>query len=485
MVNDSMENEAEVFAPIVVPSVFSLNETTGEVQHNWLPITDPAATKRRLEGELSDSDLEDFAGILQALAAGNRKRPPKKRARKDTSKTTGDKDKTGEDSDDVDYVPSEDGESTTTSDARTTSPETMSEEDGIALRPDGTVYFPKRKRTAALAVAGRRRKRKVIECPEVKNIADLLAMIAVIDEGKQEYKSIDNQMLQRCKSPLEDLNRMVGLESVKETVMFQILYYIQNLHQRENGDIGQEEYLHTVIYGPPGHGKTEVAKIIGRLYQSMKILSDRGVFKVAHRDDFIAEYLGQTAVKTRKLLESCRGGTLFIDEVYSLAPPKRGDDSYSKEALDTLTAFLSEHKNDICVIIAGYEDDVKQCFFGANHGLERRFPWVHTIKRYHNNELVEIYTRMIDRIGWTSGPTPEEMAGVFDRNKQLFKSAGGSIETFISKCKMFHSKRVFSNAIATRKLITLQDIDAALLYIRQHNASPEKEMSMEVKMMYM
>ena len=81
----------------------------------------------------------------------------------------------------------------------------------------------------------------------------------------------------------------------------------------------EEEYLHTMIYGPPGCGKTTVAKIIGKIYQGLGILSRKGTFKIAYRDDFIAGYLGQTAIKTQKLLKSSIGGVLFIDEVYALS----------------------------------------------------------------------------------------------------------------------------------------------------------------------
>ena len=168
------------------------------------------------------------------------------------------------------------------------------------------------------------------------------------------------------------------MKCLKETVFYQILYYLQNMHLRDNSS----EYLHTMIYGTPGCGKTTVAQIIGKIYQTLGVLSRNGIFKIAHRDDFIAGYLGQTATKTQKLLKSCIGGILFIDEVYSLAPRENDKDSFSKEALDTLTAFLSEHKNDFCCIAAGYEEDVENCFFAMNKGLKRRFPWVHKIDNY-------------------------------------------------------------------------------------------------------
>ena len=138
---------------------------------------------------------------------------------------------------------------------------------------------------------------------------------------------------------------------------------------------------------------TSVARIIGCIYKAMGILSDSGPFKIAYRDDFIAGYLGQTALKTRKLLKSCIGGILFVDEVYSLGPGKEDRDCFSKEALETLTAFLSEHKNDFCFIGAGYEDDIKRCFFGGNKGLESRFQWIHKIDEYNADHLCKIWSK--------------------------------------------------------------------------------------------
>ena len=111
--------------------------------------------------------------------------------------------------------------------------------------------------------------------------------------------------------------------------------------------------LHCVIEGPPGVGKTEVAKILGQIYRKMGILtSDK--FKSVKRSHLIGGYLGQTAIKTQKVLDECNGGVLFIDEAYSLGNSE-GKDSYSKECIDTLTAHLSENKQNFICIIAGYK----------------------------------------------------------------------------------------------------------------------------------
>ena len=213
---------------------------------------------------------------------------------------------------------------------------------------------------------------------------------------------------------------------------------------------------------------TEVAKIIGKIYQSMGILSRSGPFKIVHRDDFVAEYLGQTAIKTKKLLKSCLGGVMFIDEVYSLAPVRSDRDSFAKAAIDTLTGFLSEHKNDFCCIAAGYEENVRGCFFGMNQGLERRFPWVHTITEYSSVELSEIFLKMVNDIEWEYSLEIKQVSEIIEKNKDLFKHAGGDIETFLSKCKMMHSRRVFSLGNEHKFVLTMDDLEQAIEYIRVH-----------------
>ena len=238
---------------------------------------------------------------------------------------------------------------------------------------------------------------------------------------------------------LIQLNEMIGMGGLKSTIFYQIVYYLQNMHKK-----GENEYLHAVITGPPGCGKTSVAAILGRIYKSMGILSDEGSFTMAKREDFIAPYLGQTAIKTRVLLESCIGGILFIDEAYSLGSGQKDRDSFSKEAIDTLNAFLSEHKDDFCCIIAGYEEDISKCFFQVNKGLERRFQWVHRIEPYSDEEMAKIMMKMLRDIKWSTSLEVPALAKFIGTRRQLFKNFAGDIETFLSKCKMAHARRVFS-----------------------------------------
>lgn len=313
---------------------------------------------------------------------------------------------------------------------------------------------------------------KLEDVPPVNSLTELISLGRSI----KYYKGINTLMLWKITPYLEELNKLVGMKSLKETVFFQVIYYLQGMHTQNQND----EYLHTLILGSPGTGKTTVAEIIGKIYQAMGILSGTGIFKIAHRDDFIAEYLGQTAIKTRKLLKSCLGGVLFIEEAYSLAPKRSDKDSFAGEALDTLNAFLSEHKNDFCCIAAGYEEDVRNRLFAMNRGLERRFTWVHKIDNYSSEELSEIFFKKVNEMKWHINITKEEILSVIEQNKELFKNAGGDVETFLGKCKMIHAKRVFSLPKEHRFVLTLTDVSNTVAYIKTyiHQQEDNKHLSM-------
>lgn len=270
-------------------------------------------------------------------------------------------------------------------------------------------------------------------------------------------------MIWRLTPYLEELDNLIGMETLKESIFYQILYYMQGMHQRNKSD----EYLHTILMGPPGTGKTTVAYIIAKIYQTMDILSAGGPFKIAHRDDFVAGYLGQTAIKTQKLLNSCLGGVLFIDEVYSLGPGQEDKDSFSKEAIDTLCSFLSEHTSDFCCIAAGYEKDIQKCFFAVNNGLESRFQWKHKIEEYSSAELRDIFLLKVKHINWDISIDKDIITGIIEKNKDFFINAGRDIINLISKCKMAHARRVLPLGKEHKFILTQEDLEKGLEMVKK------------------
>ena len=289
---------------------------------------------------------------------------------------------------------------------------------------------------------------KIIINDSVDSLDDVLKLIKKYSIIQHVEYNIDFELLYSIKEPLEKLASMVGMIDIKNNIIDQILYYLQGLH---SGD----DYLHTIISGPPGTGKTEVSKIIGEIFMKIGILKNNKFLKVT-RSDLVAGFLGQTAIKTKKVIDECLGGVLFIDEVYSLGNSDKTD-SFSKECIDTLCEALSDHKNDIMVIVAGYEKEIKDCFFSYNEGLESRFMWKYTIEKYSEKELYEILQKKIKDIEWEL--SDEIVETWFTDKIDVFKYYGRDIELLVSKIKIAHARRIFGQDSVIKKMITLDDIN--------------------------
>ncbi len=310
------------------------------------------------------------------------------------------------------------------------------------------------------------------------NIKDLSDLVKLIDENPYDENTdynIDLQQLHSIKDELYELNNMIGLNDLKKSVLNQLFYFIQNLHIGDNNT----DYKHTVLFGPPGTGKTEIAKIIGKLYSKIGVLKSN-IFKKVTRNDLIAGYLGQTAIKTKKVISECVGGVLFIDEAYSLIN-KDQNDSFSKECIDVLCESLSDHKNDLMVIIAGYEDELENTFFKANRGLESRFIWRFKLESYDSKELLLIFQKMVEDQGWKLDKEAI-VESWFQKYKNEFKHFGRDIEIFLTNIKICHGRRIYGSK-NEKKLITKDDIESGYEnYLI--NRKKKNEMSQSLFAMY-
>ena len=189
----------------------------------------------------------------------------------------------------------------------------------------------------------------------------------------------------------------------------------------------------------------------------------------------MGEYLGHTAIKTKKLLKSCLGGVLFIDEAYSLGSGQKDKDSFSKEAIDTLNAFLSENKDKFCCILAGYEKEIKKCFFSVNQGLERRFQWIHRIEEYDPQDLTDILYNKIKEMKWDTTMSIKQCHKMIENNQKLFEDLGGSIENLLSKTKLVHAKRVFNLDDKHRFILTYADFKHAIEMLANNRLKDDED----------
>ena len=311
---------------------------------------------------------------------------------------------------------------------------------------------------------------KIIIQTKINNIFDILKLIDKYKIDKKITYNINIKALHEIKEPLTELNDMIGMKELKNNIVDQILYFIQGLHKCESTSCS--DFMHTVIYGPPGTGKTEIAKIIGKIYSKLGILK-KGTFKKVTRSDLIAGYLGQTALKTRDVIKDALGGVLFIDEAYSLGNSEKRD-SFSKECIDTLCEALSDNKDELMVIIAGYEKELKESFFNFNQGLDSRFIWRFKTDEYTDKDLYNIFLKKVKDIGWKiddSSITSEW----FKKNKEYFNFYGRDIETILTKTKIAHSRRVFCECENKKKYINLSDLNKGFeIYLKNNDVKNRK-----------
>lgn len=293
---------------------------------------------------------------------------------------------------------------------------------------------------------------KVID-KEINGLKDLLELIKENPISPYIEYNINMESIHNIKEPLTELNNMIGMNGLKDSIVDQIVYFVQNLHINKNAV--NPDFMHTCIYGPPGTGKTEIAKIMGKIFSSLGVLN-KNYFKKVTRADLIAGYLGQTAMKTRDVIKDALGGVLFIDEAYALGNPEKRD-SFAKECIDTLCEGLSDHKDKLMVIIAGYEEDLKKCFFAYNQGLNSRFPWRFKTDDYKAGELNKIFQKKIIDAGWSlKDEIPDSW---FEPKMDTFKFYGRDMETLLSKTKIAHGRRVFCKPKDEKTKLVMKDIE--------------------------
>ena len=329
---------------------------------------------------------------------------------------------------------------------------------------------------------------------EIQNIDDLIALGKSYHCKKNtEFVGMSLRLMCNLIPPLTELKNMVGMENVKENIVNQILFFLQGHHadikcgtcmncaHNKPCTNKNTEMLHTVITGPPGVGKTEMGKILGKVYNEMEVLST-GTFKLVSRADLIAGYLGQTAIKTQKVIDECKGGVLFIDEAYSLGNSELRD-SFSKECIDTLNKNLSERRDFLC-IIAGYKDELDKCFFKYNDGLKRRFTFRYDVKPYSYQNLLKIFELKVSLNDWKlyygdDEKAREDIVELFKKNAGNFPNYGGDMETLLLKCKICHCKRCVFKKGEGRRILSLEDITNGLKLFLSHrkNTNDKKNIS--------
>ena len=195
------------------------------------------------------------------------------------------------------------------------------------------------------------------------------------------------------------LDSLIGLSTVKrEVITFHNFLRVQNERKKKGFSVPPTSY-HLVFSGNPGTGKTTIARIMAEIFRDLGVLA-KGHLVEATRADLVAGYMGQTAIKTNKVIDSALDGVLFIDEAYTLS--RSAENDYGQEAIDTLLKRMEDDRDRLVVIIAGYTDEIKK-FVNSNPGLSSRFNRYIEFPDYTEDELAQIFRGLLEKYDYKMG----------------------------------------------------------------------------------
>lgn len=278
----------------------------------------------------------------------------------------------------------------------------------------------------------------------------------VLQDNKATHIDNDNSHDFNGKDPFahidQELSEFVGLDNLKRKIKEIYATIVINEKRSQMGMSNTKQVLHMLFKGNPGTGKTTVARKLAKIYFEMNLLS-KGHFIEAERADLVGEYIGQTAQKTRALVQKAMGGILFIDEAYSLA--RGGERDFGKEAIDTLVKHMEDNGDDFVLILAGYPFEMDR-FLTLNPGLKSRFPFILEFPDYDVDQLMEIARQMAT-----------------NREYQLSKDAEWKLRNYLYK-QGNSRDRNFSNARFIRNVIEHAIRMHAVRLLYKDNISPDE-----------
>ncbi|MDD6881551.1 MAG: AAA family ATPase, partial [Firmicutes bacterium] len=264
-------------------------------------------------------------------------------------------------------------------------------------------------------------------------------------------------------SPVEELNGLIGLDNVKQDVMEMVQLLEYQKKRKEQNKKTSPVSMHMVFTGNPGTGKTTVARIIAKMYHQLGLLEKPDIVEV-DRSDLVAEYIGQTAGKTKKKIEEALGGVLFIDEAYTLVKKGSGND-YGQEAIDTLLKAMEDYRDRLMVIVAGYTEEMSQ-FINSNPGLKSRFKKVLHFEDYNAQQLCNIFYKLTESDEYTVDDDAKEvLSRHFEkvyRTKGSRFGNGRDVRNLYQDVLTKHVVRVSGENDMDSDNISKEDVEAAI-----------------------
>jgi SpoVK/Ycf46/Vps4 family AAA+-type ATPase len=313
---------------------------------------------------------------------------------------------------------------------------------------------------------------RLMNLPDIKDLtSDVLSNITLEDiqnvfvnqQKKRLDLKVDSRLLCEC---LDELNSLTGMENCKEEVN-ELVKLVKYYRESGKGILNRFS-LHSIFIGNPGTGKTTLARLMGKIYKALGLL-ERGHVIEADRERMVAAYVGQTAIKTKELIDQAKGGVLFIDEAYALS--EGGGNDFGREAIEVILKNMEDMRGELAVIVAGYPDNMNQ-FLESNPGLKSRFNKTFVFSDFTAEQLYQIALQMLT----IENLTPDEAAQ--EHLKQYFTSLVATKDKFFGNARTVRNTieetvknqqlRMADTPLAKRsqqmmETMTLQDVEEFLI----------------------
>jgi SpoVK/Ycf46/Vps4 family AAA+-type ATPase len=269
---------------------------------------------------------------------------------------------------------------------------------------------------------------------------------------------------------LQELNELIGLGNIKQEIE-EMAKYIDVLKRRKESGLSTDmPGMHAVFMGAPGTGKTTVARLLARIYKSLGIIKKETLIE-ASRQDLVAEYVGQTAIKTNKLIDKAMHGILFIDEAYALT--SRGQNDFGQEAIEVLLKRMEDDRDKFVVIVAGYPEPMTQ-FLESNPGLPSRFNKKYLFNDFSERELKEIFLFYLEKSSYRLAEDAQNdlLKRINEKLKHKDKFFGNArwVRKLFEACKISQAQRLSTMEFINEEdlqLLTRNDLENAFVKLKQ------------------